>query len=179
MNEPNLNVFIQDGRWGLSQSPYKYDIISVDAYRPPYIPYHMTTREFFQIARDHLTDQGVLVINVGRGPNDRRLIDTLGSTILSVFPSIHVMDIPNTFNTIIYATNRRTTDFNLNTNLYYLLLNPETPQLLLESVLLATENLQIPKTDGEVFTDDLAPVEWITNTMVVDFLFSDEMAEMK
>ena len=47
MNMPNLNVHIGDGRLNLEQSPYKYDIIAVDAYRPPYIPPHMTTQEFF------------------------------------------------------------------------------------------------------------------------------------
>ncbi len=179
MNEPNLNVFVQDGRWGLSQSPYRYDIISVDAYRPPYIPYHMTTKEFFQIVKDHLTNQGVMVINVGRGPNDRRLINALGSTIQSVFPSIHVVDIPGTYNSIIYATNKPTSDENLQLNLSYLIQNTATPKLLLDSITLATQNLRPPEVGGKVFTDDLAPIEWITNTMVVDFLFSDELAEMK
>ena len=40
MNLPNLNVIVQDGRWGLANSPEKYDLICVDAYRPPYIPWH-------------------------------------------------------------------------------------------------------------------------------------------
>ena len=51
MNEPNLNVIVQDGRWGLEHSQNRYQIISVDAYRPPYIPWHLTTREFFQIVK--------------------------------------------------------------------------------------------------------------------------------
>ena len=75
MNEPNLNVIVEDGRVGLEKSPHRYQVISVDAYRPPYIPPHMTTHEFFQIAHDHLTSDGVLVINVGRGPEDRRLVE--------------------------------------------------------------------------------------------------------
>ncbi len=44
MNEPNLNAIAQDGRWGLEHSDRKYTIIGVDAYRPPYIPWHLTTR---------------------------------------------------------------------------------------------------------------------------------------
>ncbi len=68
MNLPNLNVIIGDGRWGLEKSPQKYDLICVDAYRPPYIPPQMTTREFFQIAADHLKPDGALAINVGRAP---------------------------------------------------------------------------------------------------------------
>jgi predicted membrane-bound spermidine synthase len=68
MTMPNLNVYVVDGRWGLEHSPYKYDLIAVDAYRPPYIPPHLTTQEFFQICVDHLTENGVLAINVGRAP---------------------------------------------------------------------------------------------------------------
>ncbi len=117
MTEPNLNVIVQDGRVGLRKSREKYQIISVDAYRPPYIPWHMTTQEFFQIARDHLTEDGVLVINVGRGPNDRRLINAFASTIGAVFPSVYVMDVPGTFNSVLYATVQPTDLANLDANL--------------------------------------------------------------
>jgi spermidine synthase len=79
MNMENLNVYVEDGRWGLAHSPHQYDVISIDAYRPPYIPWHMTTQEFFQIVHERLSDDGVMVINVGRSPDDRRLIDTLAA----------------------------------------------------------------------------------------------------
>ena len=79
MNEPNLNVIIQDGRLALNASPRTYDVVGVDAYRLPYIPWHLTTVEFFQEARDHLSNDGVLVINVGRTADDRRLIEALGA----------------------------------------------------------------------------------------------------
>ncbi|MFN2182462.1 MAG: spermidine synthase, partial [Anaerolineae bacterium] len=105
---PNLTVRIGDGRWNLEQSPYRYDIIAVDAYRPPYIPPHMTTREFYQICADHLSDHGALAINVGSIPGDRRLIDGLATTMATVFPSVYVMDIPGTLNSMIFATMQRT-----------------------------------------------------------------------
>ena len=124
MNLPNLNVIIQDGRWGLDNSPNKYDLICVDAYRPPYIPPHLTTREFFQIAADHLNPDGALVINVGRAPGDRRLIDGLATTIGTIFPSIYVMDIPNTFNSMLYATLQPTPLEDLQANLTALVTNP-------------------------------------------------------
>ncbi|MBI1856248.1 MAG: fused MFS/spermidine synthase, partial [Chloroflexi bacterium] len=116
-NLPNLNVIIGDGRWNLSQSQYKYNIIAVDAYRPPYIPPHMTTREFYQIAYDHLTDNGVLTINVGSAPGDRRLINGLATTMATIFPSIYIMDIPGTLNTMIYATKQATAPENFAANL--------------------------------------------------------------
>lgn len=174
MNQPNLNVIVQDGRWGLGHSQKKYEVISVDAYRPPYIPWHLTTREFFQIVYDHLTEDGVMVVNVGRSPTDRSLIDSLSSTILSVFPSIHVVDIPNTFNSIIYATVRQTSDENLANNLYILQSLQGVHPLLLESMVLAVNNLKTPQPNGQVFTDDIAPVERITNRMILDYVFSSE-----
>ncbi len=179
MNLSNLNVIIQDGRWGLSSSLEKYDLICVDAYRPPYIPPHLTTREFFQIAADHLNPDGVLAINVGRAPGDRRLIDGLGTTLGTIFPSIFVMDIPNTFNSIIYATLQPTNTSNLGQNLSALAagLNPNT--LLLDSMKLTLDNLQPAPQKTVVFTDDKSPIEWITNTMILNFILQGEIGNLQ
>jgi spermidine synthase len=174
MNEPNLNVIVQDGRWALERSPKKYQVISVDAYRPPYIPWHLTTREFFQIVRNHLTDDGAMVINVGRGPSDRRLIETLGSTILSVFPTVHVMDIPGTFNSILFATVQPTSQANLVQNLDALMPRSNIDPLLVETLQITAANFQPSPERGIVFTDDKAPIELITNQIVLDFLLSGD-----
>src|SRR5512138_1927792 len=117
MTMPNLNIHIGDGRLGLEQSPYKYDIIAVDAYRPPYIPAHMTTQEFFQIIASHLADDGVLTINSASIPGDRRLINGLATTMSTVFPSVYTMDIPGTLNTMIFATKQKTIPENFAMNL--------------------------------------------------------------
>ena len=179
MNLPNLNVIVQDGRWGLANSREKYDSIAVDAYRPPYIPWHMTTQEFFQIAANHLTEQGVLVINVGRAPGDRRLIDGLATTIGTIFPSVYVMDIPGTFNAMIYATLQSTDATNLDHNLLALSTRADAPPLLLKSMSLAWENLQPAPQRTTVFTDDLAPIEWITNNMILNFVLHGEIETLQ
>lgn len=173
MNLPNLNVFVQDGRWGLSKSPFLYDVISVDAYRPPYIPAHMTTLEFFQIAHDHLEDDGVLVINVGRSPTDRSLIDGLSTTIRQIFPTIFVMDIPQSFNTMIYATKSLGSweYFQLN---YARMANDAATHPLLRDVMAFTlENRAMDPEMTHVYTDDWSPVEWVTNNMVLSFVFAN------
>jgi len=180
MNEPQLNVIVQDGRVGLTNSPNKYQIISVDAYRPPYIPPQMTTHEFFQVVFDHLTSDGAMVINVGRSPIDRSLIDSLYNTIRSVFPSAFVMDVPLTFNSIIYATVQPTSWSNLKLNFSALLQQADTPPLLLQTMQVALQN-QAPDpalNPKLVFTDDLAPIERITNKMVLNFIFSDQMENL-
>ena len=170
LNLPNLTVHIGDGRLNLERSPYKYDIIAVDAYRPPYIPPHMTTQEFFSIIASHLTDDGVLTINVGSVPGDRRLIDGLATTIGTVFPSIHIMDIPGTLNTMIFATKQPTVRENFSANLVALAADPNVHPLLIASMSSTFANFKDGYQTTTVFTDDLAPIEWIVNDMVVSFV---------
>ena len=175
MNLPNLNVIIGDGRWGLEKSSQKYDLICVDAYRPPYIPPQLTTREFFQIAVDHLNPDGALAINVGRAPGDRRLINGLATTIGTLFPSIYVMDIPNTFNSILYATLQPTSAKNLQTNLVAFMTHADVNSLLTDSMALTWTNLQPAPQHTIVFTDDLSPIEWMTNNLILNFMLHGDM----
>lgn len=170
MTMPNLNVYITDGRWGLEHSGQLYDIIAIDAYRPPYIPPNLTTREFFQICADHLTPNGVLVINIGRAPNDRRLINDLGATILTVLPSAHVMDIPQTFNSMLFATKQPSTTNDLTVNLMRIMNEPSTPPLLLRAAQVTYSSMQPDPSGGMVYTDDLSPVEWVTNSLIINFI---------
>jgi spermidine synthase len=178
MNEPNLNAIAQDGRWGLEHSTHRYTIIGVDAYRPPYIPWELTTVEFFQIVHQRLTDDGALVINVGRAPDDRRLIDGLVGTLRQVFPSVYVMDVPNSFNSIIYATVQPTKIENFYNNLIHLYSVPSVHPLLLRSMERVVVNLQ-PTPDSQiVYTDDRAPIEWITNDMVLNYVLFGDMEKL-
>jgi spermidine synthase len=179
MTESNLNPIPPDGRVGLAASDKRYTIIGIDAYRPPYIPWHLTTREFFQIVYDHLDENGVLALNVGRAPTDRRLVDGLVGTISTVFPSIYVMDVPATFNSIIYATKQPTSVDDLNLN-YTLLSNREGIQPLLVEAVQRAIVYQQPTPESEiVFTDDRAPIEWITNSLVLNYVLFSGMEEIQ
>ena len=170
MNLSNLNIILGDGRLNLDRSQQKYDIIAIDAYRPPYIPPHMTTLEFFTICASHLTDNGVLTLNVGSVPGDRRLIDGLATTMSQLFPSIHIMDIPGTLNTMIFATKQPTTAENFSANMIRLAEDPNHDTLLLTTMSSTFTNLKPGYETATVFTDDLAPIEWIVNDMVVSFV---------
>ncbi|MCH7662260.1 MAG: fused MFS/spermidine synthase [Chloroflexi bacterium] len=179
MTMPNLNAIAQDGRWGLEHSDYVYDLIAIDAYRPPYIPWHLTTVEFFEIARNHLTEQGVLVINVGRAPEDRSLIDALVTTLSQVFPSVHVMDIPLTFNSMVYATVQPTSFENLVHNFNALVSSGQVHLVLLTAIDRVIAYQQPMPMPTIVLTDDHAPVEWIVNNMVIRFIFSGDLDNLE
>lgn len=174
MTEPNLQAIAQDGRWGLEHSPHLYSVIGVDAYRPPYIPWQLTTREFFESVGDHLTPDGALVINVGRTPDDRRLIEALVGTIGAVFPSVHVVDVPGTFNTMVYATRLPTEAGNLRRNLAALEASG-APALLVDVVRRASDNLVATPASEVVFTDDRAPVETLVNSIVLRFVLGGRL----
>jgi len=178
MNQPNLNVHVQDGRWGLTRSPGGYDVISVDAYRPPYIPWHMTTLEFFQIVHEKLAEDGVMVINIGRSPLDRTLINDLGTTIRQVFPTIFVMDIPNSFNTILFASKQPGSWENFYAN-YTDLVQSEAHPLLLDAMAVTIYSRQPTPEMTRVFTDDLAPIEWLTNKIVVDYFLAGGLEDFQ
>ncbi|MFH1636550.1 MAG: fused MFS/spermidine synthase [Chloroflexota bacterium] len=179
MTQPNLNPIPQDGRWGLEHSERRYTLISIDAYRPPYIPWHLTTREFFQIVYDHLAEDGALVINVGRAPGDRRLIDGLAGTIGAVFPSVYVMDVPDTFNSIVYATVLPTTIDNFYQNYATLMESGRAHPVLIEAMQRVILHIQPTPEMEIVFTDDLAPIEWMTNSMVLNYVFFGGIDELQ
>jgi len=166
MTQPNLETIVADGRSYLANTDRTYTVIGVDAYRLPYIPAHLTTVEFFREARNHLAPDGVIVINVGRTGSDYRLVEAIVSTLSRVFPSAHVIEVPNSFNAIVVATMRRTTSSNLAANLSVLEGNP----FLYATALRAIENLRPTEPSGVVFTDDRASIEWMTNALLIDYV---------
>jgi predicted membrane-bound spermidine synthase len=170
MTMPNLKVIIGDGRLNLERSKQQYDIIAVDAYRPPYIPPHMTTQEFFQIAASHLTEEGVLAINSASVPGDRRLINGLATTMGTIFPSIYTVDIPGSLNTVIFATKQKTAPENFATDLVALSQDASVHPLLINTMQTTFANLKSGYERTTVFTDDHAPIEWIVNDMVIRFI---------
>ncbi len=174
---PSLTVYTQDGRYVLNQLDRTYSVIAIDAYRPPYIPWHLTTIEFFEEIRDHLHSNGVVAVNVGRTSTDRRLIDAMSRTLIAVFPSVHAIDVPRSFNTILVATVQPTIDDNIVQNYY--VLPDDTPDLLRETLAVSANN-RVPVQPSEtVFTDDRAPVETLVDSLVLNFLLFGDIDEVR
>jgi spermidine synthase len=166
MNQQNLNVIVADGRYFLTHSDRRYTVIGVDAFRLPYIPPHLATVEFFRQVRDHLTDDGVVVINVGRASQDYRLVEAMLATLLEVFPSAHVIEVPESFNAIVVATVQPSEAGNLLANLPGL----EEDEFLHLTALQAMANLRSTQPSEIIFTDDRAAIELLTNALVLDFV---------
>jgi spermidine synthase len=169
MEEPNLQAFAQDGRYFLSHTDKRYDVIAVDAYRQPYIPFHLTTREFFASAKEHLTPRGVVAINVGRTASDFRLVEVLASTMADLFPDVYIIDAPVESNSLVVATNQDT-----DLEDFYENVDGLSHPLLREVAALAQGRVRRYEGKGLVLTDDRAPVEHLVNLMVWKFMTEGE-----
>jgi spermidine synthase len=173
---PNLTTYAQDGRFILNRLDKQYTVIAVDAYRPPYIPWHLTTVEFFHEAVQRLAENGVVAVNVGRTDVDRRLVDAMTTTLLGVFPSVHAMDVPQSFNTILVATRLPTTPDNLIQNIE--LLPGDVHPALRDALLLGAQRIVPAEESDVIFTDNRAPVETLVDSLVLNFLFSGGVEQL-
>ena len=112
-------------------------------------------------------------MNVGRVPQDEKLLSGLVATIQTVFPSVHVMDVPGSYNSMIYATVQPTRWENLEINLGYLMTREAPDPTLVTAIEIALRNQRPLPEGGQIFTDDKAPIEQITNQMVLNSILTD------
>jgi spermidine synthase len=169
MTEPNLNAVAADGRYFLNQARTDYDLIVIDAYRQPYIPFHLTTKEFFEEARRHLSPNGVVAVNVGRAPGDYRLVDAITGTLGDAFPEVYQQDTAGFLNTIVYATNQPVQPAEVAANLAHN--RSDYPSLVAHVV--EEASVQAPVHDEPhfpIYTDDLAPVERLVDSIIYRFV---------
>lgn len=166
MDLPNLNTIVEDGRYFIRRTDRTYDLIGIDAYHQPYIPFQLTTKEFFEEVSDHLTPQGVAVVNVGRYESDYRLVDVIASTMRAVYPHVYIIDVERFSNSIVIGTKSPTAISNFAGNVSRL---PDDS--ILRTVgerSLATGNIREVEPGGRVFTDDKAPVELVVDQIIID-----------
>ena len=162
MDNPRLELFHEDARPFLRRIDRSYDAIMIDAYRQPYIPFYLTTQEFFETARDKLTPGGVVIINAGHPAGDDQLEQVLAATMGSVFPHVLRDPIEDT-NTLLVASEQPISAENLEAII------PELPPELQPVAREEAANLAPPLPGGEIYTDDRAPVEFLIDRSIVEY----------
>jgi len=162
MNNPSLRLHHEDARPFLRRAEGDYDVISVDAYRQPYIPFYLTTREFFDLARRRLAPGGVLIVNAGQPEGQVELERVLAATIGSSFK--HVLRDPiEPTNTLLVASEKAISARHLRDNA------PSLPAPLRPVARAAAIRLGPPLRGGSVYTDDRAPVEWLIDRSILEY----------
>jgi spermidine synthase len=167
LDNPKLEVFHEDARPWLEDSEGDYDVIMVDAYRQPYIPFYLATEEFFELVRDRLAPGGVVVVNAGHPEGNDDLEKVLSATMAEVFPTVLRDPIEDT-NTLLIGSEA-----------------PGSAKQLAQAVSQLPEDLRVIAAresskvgerlpGGDVYTDDLAPVEWLIDRSILGYAAEDD-----
>jgi len=159
-DNPRLTVHDVDARPFLRSTRERYDLILADAYRQPYVPFYLATREFFQLARERLTAGGILALNVAAVPGDDSLLDGITGTLKHEFQTVAVWPALR-FNRIVLATSAPTFDVGL--------LNGGPERLRPLHRLLGRDLRIVGEKAENPWTDDQAPVEWVTDKMIIEY----------
>ena len=162
MNNPNLRLYHEDARPYLRRTRARYDVISVDAYRQPYIPFYLTTSEFFGLVRKRLAPGGVLVVNAGHPIGQTELERTLTASIATAFANVR-RDPTEPTNTLLVASAAPVTRERLERNVATL------PRGLRPLAAETAARLAAPLGGGSAYTDDRAPVEWLIDRSIVAY----------
>ncbi len=157
---PRLRTITADARPFLRRARGRYDAILLDAYRQPYIPFYLTTREFFALARARLAPGGVVVVNVGHPEGSQRLERVLSATLGAVFAHVARDPIEPT-NSLVVASDAPIAAQRLRSAAAAL------PAELRPIATRAGGGLEPSLRGGAVYTDDRAPVEWLIDASIV------------
>ena len=155
----HLHFYTADARPWLAASHARYDDIFLDAYRQPYIPFYLVTREFFALVRAHLPSGGALIINVGHIPGSDALEKVVTATARAVFAHVK-RDVVSDGNSLVLASDGPITATAMATRV------PEPLGRLARTV---SGRLGPALDGGTVYTDDRAPVEWLTDLSILQY----------
>ncbi len=170
----SVRVTTYDGRAYLQAVDKKYDVIMVDAYQDITIPFQMSSVEFFTMVREHLKEDGVMVVNMNmHSEEEGNINDYLSDTIACVFDYVYTTDVRGTTNRELFATQ----------NADGLAAFMQQAGKLEDAGLAAMmgrvgESLTAYEKGEYLLTDDKAPVE-LLGMSVIDGLIQDEIGYYK
>ncbi|PBO84726.1 MAG: hypothetical protein COA77_07735 [Thaumarchaeota archaeon] len=179
-DNPRLQIFNEDARTFLMNSDDKYDLIILDAYATDYVPFHLLTQEYFQILKEHLNPDGIVISNLlGTIEGDTSdLPRAVYKTMESLFPTVYVFPTSNNYmnslqNLIFVATqNNEQLDRKKLENLSY--------QNNVNSLLNGTKYLENYHFSGmrteniPILTDEFSPVEIMINPVTSQSYFNED-----
>ena len=170
----NVEVTTYDGRAYLNAIHEKYDVIMVDAYQDITIPFQMSSVEFFELVKEHLTDEGVMVVNMNmRGTEEGNINQYLADTISNVFSAVYTADVSGSTNRELFASNNAEMIELFKTNIASE--DNEEMKTMMQKV---SSELEEYVPGNYLMTDDKAPVE-LLGMKVIDELIRNEVTYYK
>ncbi|MDZ7318801.1 MAG: fused MFS/spermidine synthase [candidate division KSB1 bacterium] len=161
----DCQVFHADGRQFLRSHHEKYDLIIMDAFGSGSIPFHLVTKQFFELVQQHLQPNGVFAINVQSIGWESKLVQAVAATLKSLFHEVIALPLhepPNVLgNVILIAANRslQFPDEYLGKPVDYVDIDPYEHWKVVQRNH-AWDNRFVPKTSSsQILTDDRNPVD--------------------
>lgn len=170
----DVPVTTYDGRAYLQAVDKEYDVIMVDAYQDITIPFQMSSVEFFTLVREHLKEDGVMVVNMNmKSDGEGGINEYLADTITDVFSNVYTVDVRGATNRELFASENADILTLLSENRGQL--RQEELAAMMERV---EDNLVLYESTGKLLTDDRAPVE-VLGMRVIDELIREEIGYYK
>ena len=164
----SVEVTLYDGRAFLEADKGIYDIIMVDAYQDITIPFQMSSVEFFTLVKEHLAEDGIMVMNMNMKTGGDGGINTyLSDTVSSVFENVYTVPVTRSSNVELFASDgdiKAVMAKNVGEEK-----NPDLNALMVN----VYENLEEYIPGDKIMTDDKAPVE-LLGMKAIDALIFDE-----
>jgi spermidine synthase len=157
-----LHVITADARPFLERTHGRFDLILVDAYRQPYVPFYLATQQFFRLMRSRLRPGGIVALNVATVPGDHRLAEGLAGTLRTVFPQVLTWQALK-LNQLVLGFARPVPRARLRAAV------ARTPARIRVLTRLLVEHARTAQPSAEPWTDDRAPVEWVTDRMILEY----------
>ncbi len=179
----SLSVHVEDGRTFLSGTKARYDLVVTDAYRQPYIPFHLATVEYFELVKSRLKEGGLAAINVGAARGDSSLLRSLCATMAKVFPRVHVLEVslPGApfVNHVVVGSDldgvRLAASFHPSCAAAARIMARFPYAATVASRMAGGFERFSPSPSDRVFTDDDAPVEFMTDAMILRTLLHSDL----
>jgi len=178
-DDPRLRILNEDARNFLSKSNKKYDIIVLDAYSKDYVPFHLMTNEYFQLLKDRLKPEGIIIFNMitSIAGDTSDLFRAVYKTMKESYPTIFVFPTNNNplaiRNTIIVAINA---DLQYNKEEFIEILATNDKNSLLSGLLMEPKDFEINTDDVPFLTDQYSPVEILLNPITSKPLVLEEQS---
>lgn len=166
----DVPVTTYDGRAFLNAVDKKYDVIMVDAYQDITIPFQMSSVEFFTLVKEHLNEDGVMVVNMNmRGKEEGNINQYLADTISNVFSEVYTVEVAGSTNRELFASNSADMLEVMKSNL-----ERQQGGEVADMVERVLQELIVYEPGSYLMTDDKAPVE-LLGMQVIDDLIKDEV----
>lgn len=162
LNPASAEIHVADGRSFMQSDSRKYDLILLGAFRPPSIPAHLATVEYFSEVKKRLSPGGIAVINVFTVDGPSQFFDKAASTWSAVFdnPKQIVMPAANGFASRLFVGGHGD---NLNFNQTRIDQLPQGLQQQWRTMATRTRPLDAIS-DVRPWTDDLSDIELLTDS---------------